>query len=465
MRDNEQIAFSDATHAESVDELFNSMDTNFEIYMDEMVHSDPNNPVSAEQAGMEDAKKTPPEPDAHSSGPADGSYISSLYFHARNFFDRYMDKCVTCFDSAKSRIDELMSAEVWSEKKFNPANLERTVLEHGQLKKDFEEYKEEHKGKIGGGVLEPTRPSPLIFVSFVFFVAVFEFVWVWYFLSEQLGLSAAIYVSMVATTLVIVIAIMCAFSHANTAKDLEEMRRIVGYGGIIFCILLFLFGIGLLSGWRADSTNEGIALVVEGYRSLTKIDVFVTAVINFAGFIFLTREFRRFFWHYPLFHYAQRIKILDDKEAKMDREKKGLSDALKKAEDEIDSNGSKIDKFLGVMDNFQRNIANKLESESRKFEDLVAEYQGKYRKKNLGYRTVAAYMAPAWLEECTFSVSSGEVRRRMEERFQKVYNEYTNDSDAMSEKYKAYLQKRYEEKKGIEAAHNTLDVIIADMTF
>ena len=305
----------------------------------------------------------------------------------------------------------------------------------------------------------------MIFVSFVFFIAVFEFVWVWYFLSEQLGLSSAIYVSMVATTLVIVIAALCAFSHANTARDLGKMRRMVGYGGIIFCILLFLFGIGLLSGWRADSTNEGLDLVVEGYRSLTKIDVFVTAVINFAGFIFLTREFRRFFWHYPLFHHAQRIRILNDKETEIARIKNELSDALKTAEDEIDNIGSEIDRFLGVMDNIQRNISEKLESESRKFKDLVGEYQGKYRRKNLEYRTVSAYKNPAWLDECTFSVANGDVRRRMEERFQKVYNEYTNDSSAMSEKYRAYLEKRSKEKQGFEAAHGTLDEIIAGMTF
>ena len=297
------------------------------------------------------------------------------------------------------------------------------------------------------------------------FVAVFEFVWVWYFLSEQLGLSAAIYVSMVATTLVIVIAALCAFSHANTARDLEQMRRMAGYGGVIFCILLFLFGVGLLSGWRADSTIEGFALVVEGYRSLTKIDVFVTAVINFAGFIFLTREFRRFFWRFPLFHYAQHIRILNDKKAEIDRIKYELSAALKTAEYEIDHNRSEIDWLLGIMDKFQRNMAVKLESEARKFEKLVGEYQGKYRKKNLEYRTVSAYEAPDWLDECTFSVSDGEDRRAMEERFQTVYNECSNDSSAMSEKYRAYLDKRSIEKKGLEVAHGTLDTITAGMTF
>ena len=465
MKDNELIAFSDAAHAESLDELFSTLVPHFEMYMDETVHSDPDNPVSVEQAGMEDAKKTPPEPDTDSSVPADGSYISSLYFHAKNFFYTYIEKCEACFDSAKSRVDELMWVEGWSEKNFNTKNLEHAVLDYKSSKKELKEYKEKYKSKIGSGVLGSTRPSPVIFVSFVFFIAVFEFVWVWYFLSEQLGLSSAIYVSMVATTLVIVIAALCAFSHANTARDLGKMGRMVGYGGIIFCILLFLFGIGLLSGWRADSTIEGLDLVVEGYRSLTKIDVFVTAVINFAGFIFLTREFRRFFWHYPLFHYAQRIRILNDKETEIARIKNELSDALKTAEDEIDNIGSKIDRFLSVMDNFQRNIPEKLESESRKFEDLVGEYQGKYRRKNLEYRTVSAYKNPAWLDECTFSVANGDVKRRMEERFQKVYNEYTNDSSAMSEKYRAYLEKRSKEKQGLEAAYGTLDEIIAGMTF
>ena len=458
MKDNEQIALSDAAHAESLDELFSTLVPRFANYMDEMFHSDPGNPVSVEQAGMVDAKKTPPEPDTDSSGPSDGSYISRLYFHARNFFKTYIRICEACFDLLESKVDDRLSAALWSKEKFNSDELKRAISDHQHSMKEFKEYKEDHGPKIGSGLLEPTRPSALIFVSFVFFVAVFEFVWVWYFLSEQLGLSAAIYVSMVATTLVIVIAALCAFSHANTAKDLEQVRRMVGYGGIIFCILLFLFGVGLLSGWRADSTIEGFALVVEGYWwSLTKIDVFVTAVINFVGFIFLTREFRRFFWQYPLFHYAERIRLLNDKKAEIDRIKNELNAALKTAEEEIDHNGREIKRLLGIMNNFQRNIAGKLKSESGAFEELVGDYQGEYHTKNLEYRTVAAYKAPAWLDKCTFSVSDGEVRQRMEERFKEVYKEYTNDSNAISEKYKAYRQKRDAAEQEIKAARGILD--------
>ena len=502
MKDNElvaSIAFCDAAHAESLNELFSTLDTRFEIYMDEKVHSDPKNPINAKMAGMEDAKKTPPEPpepkpDTDSSEAAKDSYIWSLYSNAINFFETYMEKCDACFDSAKSKVDELMqkqilkvpsensqstSENVWFsllttgqngeklEKIFDTQSLSNAIQQYTKSKEDFEVYKKKYQSKIGNRVLEPTRPSPLIFVSFVFFVAVFEFVWVWYFLSEQLGLSSAIYVSMVATTLVIVIAALCAYSHANTARDLEQMRRKLGYGGIIFCILLFLIGIGLLSGWRADSTNEGFNLVVEGYRSLTKIDVFVTAVINFGGFIFLTHEFRRFFWHYPLYHYAQRIRILKDKQAKIDEEKKELYNLLEKADIDIKNNKSEIEKYLGIMDNFHRNISEKLKGKSSELEKLVGQYHKDYREKNREYRTVEAYREPPWLEKCTFSVYDGEIGRRMDERlnrmekrFKSEYEESTKDSSKI---WLEYNEIREEEEKTIDKARDELYHKTADM--
>ena len=264
---------------------------------------------------------------------------------------------------------------------------------------------------------------------------------------------------MVATTLVIVIAALCAFSHANTAMDLGEMKRRVGYAGIIFCILLFLFGIGLLSGWRADSTKEGIALVVEGYRSLTKIDVFVTAVINGAGFIFLTREFKRFFWPNPLFHYAQRKTTLNDKKADIERIKNELNTVLDEARGEIEHNSNRIDELLRVMDKFQRTVAKKMEDASNDFEELVAHYQGKYAKKNREYRTEDAYMAPAWLEKCILTVSNEATRQNMEKRFQEEYRDYDADGHLAAEKYKAYQQRIRGELNVIEQARSTIEEI------
>ena len=461
MNHNDFIAFNEATHASNLDNLFNNMDANFEIYMDERVHSDPNKPINAEQAGISDARQTPPEPDFESEKPADGSYISDLYTHAEFFFKKYMEICESHFNFVKSKLDKLMSADTWSENKFNTNQLEKAISNCNKEKEEFEIYIDKNKDKLGSRVLEPTQPSSVIFIALVFFVAVFEFVWVWYFLSEQLGLSAAIYVSMVATTLVIVIAALCAFSHANTAKDLiehEQMRRSLGYGGIVFCILLFLFGIGLLSGWRADSTKEGIALLVEGYQSLTKIDVFVTAVINFAGFVFLTREFRRFFWPYPLFHYAQWKKKLEEKKVEVKNIEKELKNGLEDAKQKINKNRLEVVNLLSVMEQFQSRITNKIENVSSDLDRAVARYWGYYRTKNLVYRTKDVYPEPEWLknEQCIFTVSiRGTTQKKeiMEKRFQSGYVKYVN-------KYEEYLQKITQDEEEIEKTYDK----IADIT-
>ena len=87
------VSFTEARYAESMTELFAAMPDNFETYMDEKYHWDPDKPVNARQAGLMDAIKSPPKPDAASESPLDAEYVSALYQHAQTFLEVKIQAC------------------------------------------------------------------------------------------------------------------------------------------------------------------------------------------------------------------------------------------------------------------------------------------------------------------------------------------------------------------------------------
>lgn len=455
----ELVALSEANFAESLSELFGSFRENFSVYMDETIHSDPNNPISPKHAGRDDAMLTPPRPFTDETEPADDNYVSQLYAAARVFFRQYTERCRSRFGVLKARLDVLISNEPWSRENWKNAqdSLAHSIRESEVAKMDMSDYQARNKEKVGNAMLEPPRPSALIFVSWVFFIAVFECVWVWYFLSEQLGASA-IYISMVASTLVVLIAALCAFAQANRAVDLSKTWKTVGTLGVAFCILLFIFGVGLLSGWRADSTNEGLEVVIGGYRSLTKMDVFVTAVINLAGFIFLTREFKRYFWPYPLYYYAQHKTKSEASVAKIAIRRDGLRAVLSTAREEVERRMQEIKDELRKMEGFQRDVARNILSASRSLEEIVAGYQGVYAGQNLIYRTTRAYASPRWLENCEFKVFDEETRSDLEV----MQAEFKDDYEDYQARCKEYLKKLDAAIEEIETIANANREIVSE---
>ena len=423
------ISFSAPRQAESLEELFDSIHVGFAIYMDESVHCDPNKPFGPEGAGRDDGMQTPPRPYPDQKEPPDESYVTELYSAARTFFGKYMELCRGYLHGLMSTIDRLIAADPLPRGDFGRGKQELAEAEkaHAQAKESLTNYAEENRPKVRNATIEPPQHSAVIFAAWVFFIAVFEFVWVWYFLSDQLGIEGAIYVSAVASTLVVLIAALCAFAQSNCAVDLDGTWRLLGFLGVFFCLLLFLFGIGLLSGWRADSTQEGLELVMGGYRSLTKIDVFVTAVLNLVGFIFLTREFKLFFWPYPLYYYAQRKKKVQLAEQQVKAKRAEMSALLLRARDEAVAHKGQIQAILGELSRLQTNLGSRIRNAAHDLDQVVASFQGRYSKVNLEYRTRDAYAAPAWLEKCGFSVFDGQTRVAPDElqaELQRDYGEY-----------------------------------------
>ena len=140
------------------------------------------------------------------------------------------------------------------------------------------------------------RHAMVLFIAVLAFVVTSEIALIFYFLGENLGTASALYASLVAVVFIACSSFGAAFSHANISRNLPAWRRAAGFAGIVLSLAMFLYGLGLLSGWRADSVEVGFSAVLDGYRALAELPVFVTALVNAFGFALLTYETRAYFW-------------------------------------------------------------------------------------------------------------------------------------------------------------------------
>ena len=140
------------------------------------------------------------------------------------------------------------------------------------------------------------RHALVLFIAVLAFVVTSEIALIFYFLGENLGTASALYASLVAVVFIACSSFGAAFSHANVSRNLPAWRRAAGFAGIVLSLAMFLYGLGLLSGWRADSVEVGFSAVMDGYRALAELPVFVTALVNAFGFALLTYETRAYFW-------------------------------------------------------------------------------------------------------------------------------------------------------------------------
>ena len=436
----EYVSLTELQHAENLDELFRDLPERFEAHWDEVYHSHPDNPSSAAQAGADDAKKSPPIPASDSEMPTGEStrtYIGALYGSASVFFKKTIMQCRERFDSMQQSIEAKLSLNdnIWQDDRSTDwENLCDAVNEWSDSRIACKNYEDENKKLIGNEILDP-KPHPMfLFVCLVLFIIVFEFVWVWYFLSDQLGFSAAINGSISAATAVVLIAFLLALSWVNTKRDVAESRRMLAYSSMAFLIFLFLFSLGLLSAWRADSTGEGFAFIVDGYRSMTQLDVFLTALINLGGVVLLTHEFKQFICPYPLYHYKERLRKAEYDKERATEEKRKLEEKLEEREIKIRNVKLQIENLLGDVDRYANGAERHIRTAASTLDAKVSEIRQNYIQKNVEYRTVDAFPEPEWFAEgfSKFTVRNCSVEKEIEELYS--YFKETNNSESRAQK-------------------------------
>ena len=183
------------------------------------------------------------------------------------------------------------------------------------------------------------EPNGLLLAAVVTFVVALEMTLVFYFLGENLGTDGAFYASITAIVFIGCSATGAAFCHANTSRNLSVWRRCSAWLGMLASFGVFLYSVGILSSWRADSVSVGLDAVMEGYRAIAEVPVFVTALVNFAGFALLAREVRRFFW--------ARYWGYRPVQSRYDKARKAAKEA-KDAEEAIDKKGNHRDKEVQI---------------------------------------------------------------------------------------------------------------------
>lgn len=150
--------------------------------------------------------------------------------------------------------------------------------------------------KCGVEEIAEKRHPMIILCGVAAFVIASEFALVFFFMGEHLGTTDAFYASATAIVFIFCSSFGAAFSHANTSNNLPAWRRVLGLLGILISVGIFLYGIGLLSGWRADTVSVGLEVVLDGYRAMSNLPVFITALVNVFGFALLMYEARNHCW-------------------------------------------------------------------------------------------------------------------------------------------------------------------------
>ena len=166
-------------------------------------------------------------------------------------------------------------------------------------------YEEYHKADVeltlflescGDPNYQEKQPSLVLLLTVIGFVIAAELTLVFYFLGENLGTASALYASIMAIVFVFCSATGTAFCHANTSRNLSVWRRFTSVIGMLLFFGIFIYSVGILSSWRADSVSMGIEAALDGYRVMGQMPIFVTALVNFFGFVLLAYEVRTFFW-------------------------------------------------------------------------------------------------------------------------------------------------------------------------
>jgi len=184
--------------------------------------------------------------------------------------------------------------------------LKRTNNHEQEETADVEVLKEEyHRADIAlkqyleecgvQDIADKKRPI-IVLLAVATFVIALEFTLVFYLLGEDFGTADAFYASVTAIVFVFCSSFGAAFFHANTSRNLPSWRRLLGLLGILVSLVVFLYGIGILSGWRADTVSVGIEVVLAGYKALFSLPVFITALVNVFGFAALVYEARKQLW-------------------------------------------------------------------------------------------------------------------------------------------------------------------------
>jgi len=246
-----------------------------------------------------------------------------------------------------------------------------------------------------------TRKSLLVWGGLF---ALIEFAVSYYFLEGEIGGQTAIWLSAVAVVIILVLASCAGWLPQFMRRNSKTHTRIISTVMFLAVFILAVMGIGLLLGYRGDTTID-LAVIGYGYNSLfDNLTNFVVFVVNAAAFGVV-------FWKVLLtfnkFHGFDKvdgnyIKAKSQWEAMYQKADDNISMAIKKADSKAVENKNAAEQAMAIINRKGDALARIKETISGAYKEILRggynEDIKRYRDANRANRALAVYPCPGYFD-------------------------------------------------------------------
>lgn len=375
-------------------------------------------PANPTEAGRTSAEQQPPEPRTESKEKY--GYIDILFRSANAYFSRYKAAYIEEFNlkynTIKDTLEKKSRETIDLEKSIDLRELEDEIEICKNDKRTFNAYKKKIQQFAGHNPIDWAEKTTLIdFISTLLLISAIEVSVIWYLLKESIGYTDALYSSVLAIVFIVTTASLGAWAHSYTSKDFDinlppsrkiSVKRASGYIGVAITCLLFMFGLGLLSGWRSDSVMTNFDVVLEGYKSILRIDVFTTALITVVGALLLAYKLRRYQW--PKFrNYGEWLGTMKQHKDAIKTEENKIRALIEKNHNDYINSVNAIADMVYSISNKERIYEKKLAIYSLELTNTIKRIFDDYVESNIRYRTIDAYPKPDWFNSSKWFPEEG----------------------------------------------------------
>jgi len=234
--------------------------------------------------------------------------------------------------------------------------------------------------------------------------ALIEFAVSYYFLEGEIGGQVAIWLSAVAVVIILVLASCAGWLPQFMRRNSKTHTRIISTVMFLAVFILAVMGIGLLLGYRGDTTID-LAVIGDGYNSLfDNLTNFVVFVVNAAAFGVV---FWKVLLKFNKFHGFDKvdgnyIKAKSQWEAMYQKADDNISMAIKKADSKAVENKTAAEQAMAIINRKRDALARIKETISGAYKEILRggynEDIKRYRDANRANRALAVYPCPGYFD-------------------------------------------------------------------
>lgn len=235
-------------------------------------------------------------------------------------------------------------------------------------------------------------------------LALIEFAASYYFLEGKIGGQTAIWLSAVAVVMILVLASCAGWLPQFMRRNSKTHTRIISTVMFLAVFILAIMGIGLLLGYRGDTTID-LAVIGDGYNSLfDNLTNFVVFVVNVAAFGVV---FWKVLLKFNKFHGFDKvdgnyIKAKSQWEAMYQKADDNIGMAIKKADSKAVENKNAAEQAMATINRKKDALARIKETISGAYKEILRggynEDIKRYRDANRANRALAVYPCPGYFD-------------------------------------------------------------------